>query len=238
MIKIITLVIPAHNEAGRIENAVDVAEEILSDYDYEIIVAEDGCVDDTPRIAEKLEDEGRIKHLHSDKKLGRGKSLERAFSSAEGDILLYMDADLATDPKHLHDLTDELYNGCDVVTGSRYLPESDCSRDNLRAILSDAHNFFTGLLADSNLKDHQCGFKGITREVANELLPLKNKHWFWDTELLVKAQRNGLKVKEIPVSWKENEENSKVRTGRDALELGIKVIALSIEMRVISRLQH
>lgn len=228
---IVTLVLPMHNEASRIESTVEVAEKILSNHDSEIIVSEDGCIDGTPELARELERQGRIKHLHSDKKLGRGRAVERAFSVAKGDILLYMDADLSTNPERLQDLIGALKGGCDVVTGSRYVLGSETTRNPIRKVLSFAYNFFTRLLLGSKVRDHQCGFKGLTRKAADELLPLEYGHWFWDTELLVKAQRAGFSVKEIPVEWKEVEKGSKVDIIKDALEMGVKVIALAIKMR-------
>lgn len=232
----VSLVLPMHNEEDRVRETVSISEEVLSDYDNEIIITEDGCTDETPEIAEKLAEEGRVKHLHSEERLGRGNSLEKAFSQAKGEILIYMDADLATNPEEIPKLIEALKNDYDVVAGSRYIEGSDSFRTPLRESLSKPYNWLVQFLIGSKIQDHQCGFKGLTREVSEELLPLDDEHWFWDTELLVKAQDEGYKVKEMPVKWKEKDKNSDVNIKNEVPRMGYKTVKLAIKTKLLDKL--
>lgn len=204
----VSVVLPAYNEAKRIENAIKKTEEILKEIgcDYEIIVAEDGSTDGTDKIVQKLVSD-RVKHLHSDKRLGRGKALMNAFEKAEGDIVIAMDVDLATNIKHLKELINAIESGYDIAIGSRLLKESKAKRTFERELYSKVYNFLVRLFLRSKIKDHQCGFKAFKKDVVLELgKKAKDNHWFWDTEVLVLAQRNGYKIKEIPVEWREGED--------------------------------
>ncbi|MET1124233.1 MAG: lysylphosphatidylglycerol synthase domain-containing protein [Archaeoglobaceae archaeon] len=203
----VSIVLPAYNEAERIERAVGEVKRAAeaTGYDYEIIIAEDGSTDGTDAIAARIASEdGKVRHLHSDERLGRGRALMRAFEAAEGDVVVYMDVDLATDLKHLKELIDAVaVEGYDIATGSRLMRGSDASRPLKRDLASRAYNLLVRLLLGSKLRDHQCGFKAFRREVVLEIgKEAKDGHWFWDTEVLVLAQRKGLRVKEIPVRWR------------------------------------
>ena len=194
MSKKASVVLPAYNEddtiAGTVKSTLSTLEDFLPSQSFEVIVAEDGCEDRTPEIAEELtaEDE-RVRHFHSDERLGRGGALERAFKAADGDVLVYFDTDLATDMKHLEKLINQVRFGeYDVATGSRWVPGNRADRPMKRGIPSLCYNSLVRLFLRSDLYDHQCGFKAISRE-AFELLKtdIKDNHWFWDTELLIRA---------------------------------------------------
>jgi len=107
----VSIVLPAYNEARRLEHAVNEVKKWMDKigYDYEIIIAEDGSTDGTDKIASKLaKRDPKVKHLHSDERLGRGRALSNAFKVAEGEILVYLDVDLSTDMKHLKELIDSI----------------------------------------------------------------------------------------------------------------------------------
>ncbi|MBI3587814.1 glycosyltransferase [Candidatus Micrarchaeota archaeon] len=217
-----SVVIPAHNEEGALEGAVAAVERVLRGVSHEVIIAEDGSRDRTVEVAGRLCRKFRnVRLLSSPARLGRGKALCRAFAAARGKLVAYMDADLATEPARLLDLLDSLRNGADVVTGSRYVKGAICERGVLRHFLSKAYNFLVRALLGSGLCDHQCGFKGFRRAVAIRLCALaEDNHWFWDTECLVIAQKNGLAVGEIPVEWREPEgRKSKVNAFGDARDM-------------------
>jgi len=115
-----SIVLPAYNEAKHIERAVKAVAKTMEKtrYDYEIIIAEDGSTDGTDRIAARLADGKKIRHLHSDERLGRGKALNRAFRSAKGDVVAFLDVDMSTDITHLPELLDlALKHG--IAIGSR-----------------------------------------------------------------------------------------------------------------------
>ena len=229
-----SLVLPAYNEAKSLGKAVDAARKALKGESFEIIIAEDGSSDGTDAVARKLAKKfSFVKHLHSEKKLGRGKALCNAFASARGKFVAYMDVDLATNPKHLKEMLRELRSN-DVVIGSRYASGSQSSRSAKRLFLSKGFNALIAILLGSKVSDHQCGFKGFRKSVARKLCLLaRDNHWFWDTEVLVLAQRLGLKIKELPVKWVEKGEGgkSKVNFKRDVLEMG----AAAVRMRLAGR---
>ncbi len=231
----VSLVLPAYNEAERLKDTVQQVANTLYKItpSFEIIIAEDGSTDETDRIAKELAKEYLyIKHMHSKDRLGRGKALNRAFKSSDGEILAYIDVDLATDLKHLEELINSISEeGYDFSMGSRMLKESDVKRSFTRLIASKGFNLLTRLLLKSEIKDHQCGFKAFKREPLFDILDeVKDNHWFWDTEILVRAQRRGYKIKELPVKWRCGSK-TKVDLKRDVIGMGTQIIRLWRELK-------
>ncbi len=238
----VSVVLPAYDEEGTIEGTVRVSIETLAGFlpagSFEVIVAEDGCSDRTPEIADRLaREDPRVRHVHSDERLGRGGALERAFRAARGDTLVYYDTDLATDMSHLEELVESIRTeGYDVATGSRRIPGAKQPRETERGVASDGYNTLVRLVLRSSLRDHQCGFKAFDREALFALLPaVHDDHWFWDTEVLVKAQRRGYEVKEFPVDW-EPKGDTKVDLVRDVLGMGSQVLRTWWELSVSPRI--
>ncbi|MEF8973656.1 MAG: flippase-like domain-containing protein [Haloarcula sp.] len=238
----VSVVLPAYNEADTIEQTVSITLETLASFlpedTYEVIVAEDGCSDRTPEIATRLANEdSRVRHVHSDGRLGRGGALEYAFERADGDTLVYFDTDLATDMSHLEELVNAVrVDGYDVATGSRWLPENRADRPVKRGVPSFGYNTLVRTLLRSEIQDHQCGFKAFDRGALETLLPLvQDEHWFWDTELLVKAQRNGYRVREFPVDWTPKGD-SKVDIVRDVFGMGSQILRTFWELSVSPRI--
>jgi glycosyltransferase involved in cell wall biosynthesis len=197
---------------------------------FEIIIAEDGSSDGTDKICEGLSKKyDFVVHLHSDERQGRGRALNRAFSTSKGEILGYIDVDLATDMKHLMELIQSIRDGYDFATGSRMLPESNARRPFKRDIASKGFNFLTRMMLGSKLYDHQCGFKSFKRSSLFEIMDtVKDTHWFWDTELFVRAQRAGYRVKEFPVEWKHGGA-TKVNLVKDIFGMGYQIFRLWYE---------
>ncbi|NLV05653.1 flippase-like domain-containing protein [Haloarcula rubripromontorii] len=238
----VSVVLPAYNEADTIEQTVSITLETLASFlpedAYEVIIAEDGCSDRTPEIATRLANEdSRIRHIHSDERLGRGGALEYAFERADGETLVYFDTDLATDMSHLEELVNAIrIDGYDVATGSRWMPENRADRPVKRGVPSFGYNTLVRTLLRSDLRDHQCGFKAFDRGALETLLPLvQDEHWFWDTELLVKAQRNGYRVQEFPVDWTPKGD-SKVDIVRDVFGMGSQILRTFWELSVSPRI--
>ena len=226
----ISVVFPAYNEADALETAVEKVTKALNEFarSYEIIIAEDGSTDGTDKLADALAMKySFIKHIHGEKRLGRGTALKNAFKKSSGEVLVYMDLDLATDLKHLKPLVDAIeYEGYDFAIGSRMLSESKVERSRTRQIASKSYNFLVRAMLGSKVKDHQCGFKAFRREALMQLLDeVTARHWFWDTELLVRAFRKGYTIKEIPVEWKGGRE-TKVRLLKDSFSMAGQVIKL------------
>jgi len=203
---LVSVVLPAYNEAKELETTVEKVSQTLkkTDYTYEIVIAEDGSTDGTAELSEQLTKKYQfVRHIHREKRLGRGTALNNAFRQCRGQVLVYMDLDLATDLKSLRPLIDAIVLECyEVSTGSRMLPESKVERSLRRSISSKSYNFLVRHMLGSKVKDHQCGFKAFKKEAVLPLLgEVEATHWFWDTEILVRAQRHCFKVKEIPVEW-------------------------------------
>jgi hypothetical protein len=241
----VSVVLPAYNEETTIENTVrttiETLEAFLPSDSFEVIVAEDGCDDRTPEIADRLaaEDE-RVRHVHSDERLGRGGALERAFRAAEGETLAYFDTDLATDMGHLEELIESVRTeGYDVVTGSRWIEGKEADRPAKRGVPSKGYNWLVRTVLRSKLRDHQCGFKAFDREALFDLLEdVDDRHWFWDTEVLTYAQRQGYRVKEFPVEWTPKGD-TKVDLVRDVFGMGSQILRawwqLSVRPRITRR---
>ncbi len=225
----VSIVLPAYNEADRLENTIERTIETLGDItkSFEIIIAEDGSKDGTDKISESLAKKyDFIVHLHSDERLGRGNALNNAFKISKGKILGYIDVDLATDMVHLEELIQSIREGYDFVTGSRMLPESNVQRPLKRGLASKGFNYLTRLMLGSKLYDHQCGFKSFNRNSLFAILDrVEDKHWFWDTELFVRAQKEGYKVKEFPVNWSHGGK-TKVDLVKDIYGMGRQIFRL------------
>lgn len=166
-------------------------------------------------------------HLHSNKRQGRGRALNRAFKASSGEVLCYIDVDLATDMRYLEKLIRSVSTeGYDFATGSRMMHESDAKRPFKREFASRGYNLMVRLLLHSKLYDHQCGFKAFRREALFDLLDeVENQHWFWDTELLVRAQNEGYRVIEFPVYWRHGGA-SKVNLAKDVGGMGSEIFRL------------
>ncbi|WP_396610380.1 flippase domain-containing glycosyltransferase AglD [Haloferax sp. S1W] len=241
----VSVVLPAYNEERTIENTVRVTLQTLESFlpadTFEVIVAEDGCDDRTPEIADRMADEdSRVRHFHSDTRLGRGGALEHAFAAANGDTLVYFDTDLATDMRHLESLVEHVRTGeYDVATGSRWMPENVADRPVKRGFPSQVYNGLVRFVLRSDLRDHQCGFKAFSRQAFETLRDdVEDEHWFWDTEMLVRAQRTGFRVAEFPVDW-EPKGDTKVDLVRDILGMGSQILRtwwqLSVRPRITRR---
>jgi hypothetical protein len=217
---VVSVILPAYNEADKLENAVAKISQALKEdgVPCEIIIAEDGSIDGTAEKAEELAQKySYVRHIHREKRLGRGTALNNAFRESNGQVLVYMDLDLATDLKSLKPLVNAItVEGYDVSTGSRMLPQSTVERTLRRQISSKSYNFLVRHMLGSKVRDHQCGFKAFKKESVLGLLgEVEATHWFWDTEILVRAQRHGFKVKEIPVEWTSGK-GTKVNLAKDS----------------------
>ena len=231
----ISVVLPAHNEAERIAEAVKQTKQSLDKISstFEILIAEDGSTDGTAEIARRIEaEELCVRHIHSAERLGKGKALSRAFKHANGEILAFFDVDLSTDMQHVKELVEAIRSeGYDFAIGSRLLKGSKVTRSFKRTVMSTVYNLLVRTVLKSKVRDHQCGFKSFRRQsLLNIIEKVEDELWFWDTELLVRAQRKGYSVKEIPIKWDEKGD-TKVETFKDGLRMFSKIIKLYYQLR-------
>ncbi len=236
---VVSVVLPAYNEANQLETAVTQVSQALQQagYTFEIVIAEDGSTDGTAELSEQLTQKYPfVRHIHRERRLGRGTALNNAFRQCRSMVLVYMDLDLATDLKSLKPLVNAItVEGYDVSTGSRLLPESTVERSLRRNISSKSYNFLVRHMLGSKVRDHQCGFKAFKREAVLGLLgEVEATHWFWDTEILVRAQRRGLKVKEVPVEWTSGKD-TKVNLAKDSWNMFLQVTKLWWKLKTKSQ---
>lgn len=235
----VSLVLPAYNEVTYLANAVEKTLQTLNQFaeSYEVVIAEDGSTDGTAECSEKLARRyNSVRHIHRDVRLGRGKALNNAFRHCNGQVLVYMDLDLATDLKYLKPLVEAIsIEGYDFTTGSRMLPESRAERTFSRGFSSKSYNFLVRHLLGSKLKDHQCGFKAFKKDRLLGLLDeVAATHWFWDTEVMVRGYAHGYKIKEIAVEWHSGK-NTKVNLAKDSWSMFCQIVSLWWTLKVMKK---
>ena len=182
----------------------------LREYQWQVVIANNGPRKDALDVAQRLAAQHpRVRWTDVDQP-GRGWSLVKTWMEADADVLLYMDAELATNLGALPIMIQMLSSGAaDVVTGSRYVAGSKSKRTFHRWLLSKGYNMLLQLLLGLSVRDSQCGFKGLTKEAAQRILPLtRDRKFFFDSEMLYVGQRLGLRIREIPVEWEEQNETS------------------------------
>jgi len=203
---VVDVIIPVYNEELDLSASVLRLDHYLADsfpYDYRVIIADNASTDSTFEIARRLEDRHpHIRAVHLDAK-GRGRALRQVWLDSDADVVAYMDVDLSTDLKALLPLVAPLVSGhSDLAIGTRLSRGSRVVRGPKREFISRSYNFILKASLGASFSDAQCGFKAIRRDVADRLLPLvEDNNWFFDTELLVLAERAGLRIHEVPVDW-------------------------------------
>jgi glycosyltransferase AglD len=232
----VSVVLPAYNEVNNLQPAVEKTIQTLNQFtqSYEVIIAEDGSTDGTAERAEELTQKTpNVRHIHRERRLGRGTALNNAFKQSNAEVLVYMDLDLATDLKYLKPLVEAItLEGYDFSTGSRMLAESKAERTFSRGISSKTYNFLVRHMLGSELHDHQCGFKAFKREPLMSLIDkVEATHWFWDTEILVRAHLAGFKVKEIAVEWKSGKD-TKVNLLKDSWDMFKQIMSLWWKLKI------
>ena len=202
----VDVVVPLHNEEHDLEPSVRRVHAYLNErfpFTFRITIADNASTDGTLEIARRLAAElPEVTALRLGEK-GRGRALHAAWSSSDSPVLAYMDVDLSTDLDALLPLVAPLVSGhSDLAIGSRLVRSARVHRGLKRELVSRTYNRILHLTLRSRFSDAQCGFKAIRADRASVLLPLiDDRGWFFDTELLVLAERSGLRIHEVPVDW-------------------------------------
>jgi putative flippase GtrA len=205
-IPVLDVVVPVHNEETGLEPCVRRLHAYLAahlPYPFRITVADNASTDATAEVARRLAAEiPDVSSVHLPEK-GRGRALKYVWTRSDAAILAYMDVDLSTDLGALLPLVAPLISGhSDLAVGSRLARGSRVVRGAKREIISRGYNLILRGTLAARFSDAQCGFKAIRSDVAARLLPMvEDNGWFFDTEMLVLAERAGLRIHEVPVDW-------------------------------------
>ncbi len=210
----LSIIIPAYNEqllarknALLIKKKMDSIRKKYGE-NYEIVIVEESN-DRTPEICQQLAKKYKeIKHIHSNKRLGKGGAIEKAIHASKGEKIIFMDIDLSTSL----DITEEVLEKMkkyDIVITSRYSPAATVRRSFARSFAGKSFSVLLRLLFRTSMRDTKCGYKAFRKSLAKKLIPyIGNKGWFWDTEFLIYAEKMGYKICEIPIDWYERKESN------------------------------
>lgn len=206
----VDVVVPVYNEEEALPQSIPALVEFLAGPDFpwewRIVIADNASTDDTPAASRRLEDQFPEVDYHRIERKGRGYALKQTWAQSNADVRAYMDVDLSTGieafPALVRAVAEEGYH---VATGSRLAPGSKTQRSLTRTVLSRGYNLIIKAAFQTRFSDAQCGFKAISREAAERLLPrVQDNNWFFDTELLILAEKSGYRIKDIPVRWVED----------------------------------
>ena len=218
--KVADILLPVYNEEHVLEKSVTTLraflQENVKDFDWIITIGDNASIDNTLTVARDLEKRFEdVRVFHLDRK-GRGRMVKYAWQKSEADILSYMDIDLSTDLNSFPPMVKAIMEGYDVAIGSRQYKGADVERSFKREAISRGYIWILKLFLRFPFTDAQCGFKAVSRKLVEDLFPrIEDDEWFFDTELLYLAHRNGYKVKELPVRWIEDTD-SRVKIMRTA----------------------
>ncbi len=216
----VDLVIPVLNESHVLEQSVSTVRVFLAENlpgTHRVVIVDNGSTDGTDRVGRRLaETYPDVRFLQLPHR-GRGRALRHAWTTSDADVMCYTDVDLSTElaalPRLVHAIVEEGYH---VATGSRLMRASRTTRSPKREFISRAYNLFVKAVLWTSFSDAQCGFKAVSRRAVAEIIPeVKDQSWFFDTELLVLAEKWGYGVKDIPVRWTEDDD-SRVKILRTA----------------------
>ncbi len=206
----VDITIPVLNEEHSLPPCIEtltshLTKGVIGDWDWNITIADNGSEDSTPQVGRKLSEKYPNVQITRLDQRGRGRALKKAWMESDADVRCFMDVDLSTRLGALEPMVDAVAKeGYDVAIGSRLLPESRVEgRTFKREFVSRSYNALIKLMFPrKTFRDAQCGFKAVSREVAQSVVPhVENTGWFFDTELLLLSLRTGYRIKEIPVHW-------------------------------------
>jgi glycosyltransferase involved in cell wall biosynthesis len=229
----VEVVVPVYNEQGGLERSIRSLHRYLGaefPFSWRIVVVDNASTDATPAIAAALASElPGVEVLRLERK-GRGRALREAWLRSDARVVCYMDVDLSTDLRGLLPLVAPLLSGhSDVAIGSRLARGARVVRGPKRELISRSYNRLLRTVLRARFSDAQCGFKAVRTAAARDLLrDVRDDGWFFDTELLVLAQRRGLRIHEVPVDWVDDPDSRVdiVRTAIDDLR-GVARLALA-----------
>lgn len=230
----LTLIIPCYNEQpNNLEKSIRRIEEVLKKtlYNYEIILIDDYSTDNTLQIIKNIsQDNPKYRYYFHNENIGRGGTVAQGIKLAKGKIVGFIDIDLSTDPWYILPLVTEIEKGFDIVIANRVyklkwkvLP---------RWILSKGYKFLVKIFLNLDLGDTESGCKFFNRKKIIPILSqVKDKKWFWDTEIIVRSYMAGLEISEIPTIFIREFLYSRVNVLKDSWRHFVNLIKLSKEIK-------
>jgi glycosyltransferase involved in cell wall biosynthesis len=219
-----SIVIPAYNESARIRTSIEkILAHIQSQgWNAEVLIVNDGSTDDTAQIVRSYAAQNSALHLvENPGNRGKGYSVRNGMLHANGEVILFSDADLSSPIQEADKLFAAIHGGADVVMGSRWLrAELQTQRQPLyRQLFGRIFNLALRIILGLHYRDTQCGFKAFTRRAAQQIFPLQHiERWGFDPEILYLARRFGFKIEEVPVRW-AHREGTRINPLRDGLRM-------------------
>jgi glycosyltransferase involved in cell wall biosynthesis len=209
----VDIVVPVYNEERALPESIPTLRAFLESNDFpqdwRIIIGDNASTDDTPAVGRRLEDAsgGRVSYVRIERK-GRGFALKQIWGASAADIVSYMDVDLSTGidafPALIGAISDRRF---DVAIGSRLAAGARVSRSLKRRVLTRGYNTIIRAAFFTRFSDAQCGFKAVRTSAFKRMLPLiEDNNWFFDTELLILAEKLGYRIADIPVEWVEDQD--------------------------------
>ncbi len=226
-----SIIIPAYNEGARLGSTLDRVLSYLGvqGWDAEVVVVNDGSRDQTADLVRRYaKSHPALRLLENPGNRGKGYSVRNGMLNANGEVLLFTDADLSSPIEEATKLFAAIQAGADIAIGSRWLqPELQAQRQSLlRQFYGRIFNLALRILLGLSFKDTQCGFKAFTRRAAQTIFPLqKIERWGFDPELLYLARRSGLRVREIAVAWSHTE-GTRINPLRDGIRMFMEVLQI------------
>ena len=227
----ISVVIPVYNEAGCLPEHVDVLRPLLqslSPDDWEIVLVDDGSSDGTGDVIARLGADPRVRGATHPRNLGKGAAVRTGVLASRGDAVLMCDADMSTPPATLREFLAALQQGADVVIGNRKSGAARIERwqPPLRVWLGLGFTRLANGLTGLSISDYTCGFKLFRGQAGRELFAATTTPgWSFDVEILLRAARAGLQVREIPVTWR-HVDDTRVRIARDVLRSFTELLSI------------
>ena len=226
----LSIIIPAYNEEARLAETLPLLKTYLErqEYSWEVVLVDDGSSDRTSEALQQLFPPERCRSFKNSPNRGKGYAIRRGVAEARGEVLLFSDADFSTPIDEFPKLYHHIQNGYEIAIGSRSLPESDLQVHQAwyREGLGKIFNLLVQGILLRGFKDTQCGFKCVRRKDAAPIFSQLTINGFgYDVEFLFLAQKNGLKIKETPVLWR-NHPDSRVRIVQDSFHMLMDLIAV------------
>lgn len=229
----ISVVIPVYNEADCVTAHVDVLEPLLTELSgsrdgWEIVLVDDGSSDATPQVLATLAERDGVRALTHATNRGKGAALRTGILATRGDAVLFCDADMSTPPETLRPFLAALRAGADVVIGNRKSGEAEIEvwQPAIRTWLGLRFTWLANSLLGLSVSDFTCGFKLFDGDAARRLFEeTETPGWSFDVEILARAARRGLVIREIPVRWR-HEADTRVRVARDVVRSLLELISI------------